>query len=62
MMMTRMRAFNQSIKLHLEVDKSAVTLIRLWAAHNDCGEDEEEDNDDDDDKDDDHDDDFAMKF
>ena len=62
MMMTRMRAFNQSIKLHLEVDKSAVTLIRLWAAHNDCGEDEEEDNDDDDDKDDDHDDDFVMKF
>ena len=63
MMMTRMRAFNQSIKLHLEVDKSAVTLIRLWGAHNYCGDEEEEDNDDDDDDDKDDDDyDFVMKF
>ena len=29
MMMTTMGTFNQSIKLHLEVDKPAVTLIRL---------------------------------
>ena len=40
--MTTVSTSNQSIKLHLEVDKSAVTLIRLQSAHKD---DDEEDND-----------------
>ena len=31
--MTTVSTFNQSIKLDLEVDKSAVTLIRLQSAH-----------------------------
>ena len=39
-----MSTFNQSIKYHLEVDKSAVTLIRLQSAHKNDEEDKNEEN------------------
>ena len=44
-MMILLSALKQSIKLHSEADKSAVTSIRLWSAYSDDDEKEEEEED-----------------